>query len=214
MKPYTGNTNRCRVSFMTPSAPLIRLRSVGPIFRAQEAVGAGVSWRDLYRLRDVGKIIELSRGLYQLGEASGVDDIDFISVSARAPLSMVCLNSALTHWDLSDEMPPLVHLAVPRGTHRPQIDYPPTEVHVFGAATFEIGRIEVVHGHRERFWISNRERSVVDAFRLRHLVGDGLAHEAMRRYLCARPDLATLTEFGRNLRAGGRFDESLRLLLA
>ena len=95
---------------MAPDAPLTRLRSVGPIFRAQEAVGAGVSWRDLYRLRDGGAIIELSRGLYQLGEAAGVDNIDFISLSARAPLSMVCLHSALSHWDLSDEIPPQVHV--------------------------------------------------------------------------------------------------------
>ena len=105
---------------MAPDAPLTRLRSVGPIFRAQEAVGAGVSWRDLYRLRDGGAIIELSRGLYQLGEAAGVDNIDFISLSARAPLSMVCLHSALSHWDLSDEIPPQVHIAVPQGAHRPQ----------------------------------------------------------------------------------------------
>ena len=199
---------------MVPDAPLTRLRSVGPIFRAQEAVGAGVSWRDLYRLRDGGAIIELSRGLYQLGEAAGVDNIDFISLSARAPLSMVCLHSALSHWDLSDEIPPQVHIAVPQGAHRPQVDYPPTVVHVFGAETFEVGRIEVVHGERERFWISNRERSVVDAFRLRHLVGDRMANEAMHRYLRAQPDLGTLTEVGRTLRAGRGFDDALRLLLA
>lgn len=199
---------------MASDAPLDCLRRIGPIFRSSEAIEAGVSWRDLYGLRDSGAVIELSRGLYQLAEAAGVDDIDFIAVSARAPQGMVCLHSALAYWDLSDEIPSIVHFAVPKGSHRPVIDYPPTEVHVFGADTFELGRIEIVHGERERFWISSRERSVVDAFRLRHLVGDGLANEAIRRYLRARPDLGLLTEVGRRLRAGVAFDESLRLLLA
>lgn len=199
---------------MASDGPLDCLRRIGPIFRSSEAIEAGVSWRDLYGLRDGGALIELSRGLYQLAEASGVDDIDFIAVSARAPQGMVCLHSALAYWDLSDEIPSVVHFAVPKGSHRPVIDYPPTEVHVFGADTFELGRIEIVHGERERFWISSRERSVVDAFRLRHLVGDGLANEAIRRYLRARPDLGLLTETGDRLRAGVAFDESLRLLLA
>ncbi len=190
-----------------------RLRQIGPIFRSGEAVEAGVSWRDLYQLRDDGEVMELSRGLYQLADAAGVDNIDFIAVCARAPRSMVCLHSALSYWDLSDEIPAVVHIAVAKGAHRPVIAYPPTRVHVFAAASFGVGRMEVVHGVRERFWITNRERSVVDAFRLRHLVGDSLAIEAMRRYVRARPDLALLTGVAEQLDAGASFDESLRLLL-
>ncbi len=190
------------------------LRRIGPIFRSGDAVAAGVSWRDLYRLRDAGDLLELSRGLFQVAEAAGVDDIDFITVSARVPGGTICLDSALAHWDLVDEIPPVVHVAVATGAHRPRIDHPPTEVHVFGAATFDLGRIEVVHGERERFWITNRERTVVDAFRLRHLVGEGLAYEGLRRYLRAEPDLPALTEFGGRLRAGEAFTVALRLLLS
>jgi predicted transcriptional regulator of viral defense system len=195
-------------------APIDRLRRIGPIFRSSEAVGAGVSWRDLYGLRDGGAIVELSRGLYQLSNAAGVDNVDFIAVCARAPRGMVCLHSALAHWDLSDEIPPVVHFAIPKGANRPVIDYPPTKVHVFAAGSFDVGRIDVVHGERERFWISSRERSVVDAFRLRHLVGDGLGNEAIRRYLRARPDLGLLVDVGRELRISSAFDDALRLLLA
>ena len=205
---------QCRISYIDSSGSLDRLRRIGPIFRSSEAVEAGVSWRDLYGLRDSGALIELSRGLYQLAEEAGVDDIDFIAVCARAPQGMVCLHSALAYWDLTDEIPSAVHFAVPKGAHRPVIDYPPTAVHVFGADTFGLGRIEVVHGEREQFWITSRERSVVDAFRLRHLVGDGLANEAVRRYLRTRPDLGLLTEIGHALRVGVAFDDALRLLLA
>lgn len=193
-------------------AALDRLRGIGPVFRSKEAVAAGVSWRDLYALRDQGEIVELSRGLYQLTETAGISSVDFVAVCSRAPNGMICLNSALAYWDFSDEIPAQVHLAVPSGSHRPIIDYPPTRVHVFHASTFGVGRLEVTGEAGERFWLSDRERTVVDTFRLRHLVGEDLAFAALRRYLQARPRLARLAEVARPLRAWGGLSAALRIL--
>jgi predicted transcriptional regulator of viral defense system len=210
MKSYMVATYCSRIPYM-PSA-LDRLRGIGPVFRSMEAVAAGVSWRDLYALRDDGAIIELSRGVYQLADSAGAANIDFVAVCERAPQGMICLNSALAFWDLSDEIPREVHLAVPSGAHRPVIDYPPTRVHVFQAATFGIGRMEVTADGGERFWISDRERTAVDAFRLRHLVGEDLAFGALRRYLESRPRLAHLADMARPLRSGDRLSAALRIL--
>ncbi len=198
---------------MSAARPALRrLRQVGPVFRSKDAVAAGVSWRDLYALRNRGEILELSRGLYQLAETAGISHVDFVAVCGRAPKGMICLNSALAYWDLSDEIPALVHLAVPSGSHRPVIDYPPTQVHVFRSATFAIGRLEVAEETGERFWVSDRERTVADAFRLRHLTGEDLAFAALRRYLQARPKLARLAEVARPLHAWGALSAALRIL--
>jgi hypothetical protein len=105
-----------------------------------------------------------------------------------------------------------VHLAVPAGSHRPVIDYPPTQVHVFHAGTFGIGRLEVAEETGERFWVSDRERTVADAIRLRHLTGDDLAFAALRRYLDAQPRMARLAEVARPLRAWGALSVALRIL--
>jgi len=191
-----------------------RVRCLGPVFRAKDAVDAGVSWRDLYRFRDEGDIIELSRGLYQLAESAGGTSIDFVTVCARAPHGMVCLNSALAYWDLSDEVPRTVHLAVPAGSHRPVIDHPPTTVHVFNAATFGLGRAEVALDEGPPFRITDRERTVVDTFRLRHTVGEDLALGALRRYVDARPDNARLAELARRLRVWTPIATALRVLQA
>ena len=212
MKSSVGRAKRYRVSYMPDASTIERLREIGPIFRAREAVDIGVSWRDLYELRDSGEVLALSRGLYQLREAAGVADIDFIAVCARAPHGMICLTSALAYWDLTDEIPPVVHLATPKGTHRPMIDYPPTSVHVFAAETFEIGLVEVAHSGRERFAITSRERTVVDTFRLRHLVGPEQANEALRRYLRSRPRLSTLSTTARQLNVGAGFADTVRVL--
>lgn len=200
---------------MPAARALERVKGLGPVFRSRDAVAAGVSWRDLYALRDEGDILELSRGLFQVADAAGVGNIDLISVCARSPQGMIALGSALSYWDLTDEIPSSVHLAVPEGSHRPAIDHPPTTIHVFRAATFGLGRIEVVEDSGERFWITDRERTVVDAFRLRHLVGESEANHALRRYLGQpRPKLFWLSELARTLRASTSVGAALRVLEA
>jgi len=175
-------------------------------------VAAGVSWRDLYELRDSGAVVELSRGVYQLGDVAGATSIDFVAVCVRAPRGMICLNSALAHWDLSDEISSEVHLAVPQDSHRPAIDFPPTRVHVFRSTTFDLGRLEVTLEDGSRFSITDRERSVVDAFRLRHLVGQDVAYEALRRYLSDRPRRARIVELARSFRVSAPMTDAIRLL--
>jgi len=199
---------------MSAAEALDRLRHLGRVFRSKDAVAAGVSWRDLYSLRDDGEVVELSRGLYQLAESAGVGYVDFVAVCARAPQGMICLNSAIAYWDLSDEIPPEIHLCVPEGSHRPTIDHPPTSVHVFRAATFGLGRIEVRQEHGERFWISDRERTVVDAFRMRHVIGEDMANAALRRYLGDRPKPGRVAELARALRAWRPLASAMRVLQA
>lgn len=200
---------------MASAKAFTRLRQIGPVFRSKDAVAAGVSWRDLYALRDEGDVIELSRGLFQLAEVAGVGNIDFIAVCARAPHGTIAMDSALAYWDLTDQIPTVVHLAVPEGSHRPTIDHPPTRVHVFRAATFALGRVEVQEESGERFWITDRERTVVDAFRLRHLLGDDEAHRALRRYVAQpRPKLARLADLARQLRVATSVRAALKALQA
>lgn len=84
---------------------------------------------------------------------------------------------------------------------------------MFSAATFELGRAEFRHASGERFWITDRERSVVDAFRLRPLLGETAAHHALGRYLRqARSQRARLSELARELRASTALHAALRVL--
>lgn len=208
-----GSQVRCVAHFTGPNSALERLRQIGPVFRSREAVAAGISWRDLYALRDEGEVLELSRGLFQLADAAGVGNIDFVAVCARAPHGMIALDSALSYWDLTDDIPSQVHLAVPEGSHRPTIDHPPTSVHVFRVATFALGRVEVREESGEQFWFTDRERTVVDAFRFRHRLGEDEANRALRRYLAQpRPKPARLADLARRLRVSTPVRAALRVL--
>ncbi len=190
-------------------------RRAGGISSAAELIESGARWEDLYRLRDSGELIELSRGVFRVADAPATAHLDLVAVCRRAPEGMICLNSAASFWDLSDEMPGAVHLAIARGRHRPRIVYPPTRVHVFAAATFWLGREMKKIDSGETIAISSKERTVVDLMRLRSRVGRDLALGALRRYLQggdARP--GELLVLARRLRVGSVMAEAMEPLLA
>lgn len=184
-------------------------------FRVSEAVAAGVSSTTLHRLRQKGELATVGRGVAQLIGA-GMGMLSGLAVvSARVPRGTICLNSALAFWDLTDEVPAQVHVAVPRGAHRPSIDRPPTRVHVFAAATFEVNRRQARTDTDEPFWIYSPERSVVDAIRMGRWIGHDIALHALRRYM-AQPGAspARLAELARELGGGARLRPALEALLS
>ena len=165
-------------------------------FTTQVARQLGLHPRDLYRMRDDGELIELSRGVFRQADASTPRWPDLLSVAHRAPTGVVCCVSALAVHDLTDEIPAAVQIAVPRSHRPPRIGHPPTEVFRFAAATFELGLSTVEAAPGENVRVYSAERTVIDLMRLRHRLGEPLALGALRRYLRrpgARPgELLTL----------------------
>lgn len=200
---------------MRPSEVIDIARRAGGISSAAELIESGARWEDLYRLRDSGELIELSRGVFRVADAPATAHLDLVAVCRRAPEGMICLNSAASFWDLSDELPAVVHLAIARGRHRPRIAYPPTRVHVFAAATFSLGHIMQKIDSGETIAISSKERTIIDLMRLRSRVGRDLALGALRRYLQggdAQP--GELLALARRLRVGSVMAEAMEPLLA
>jgi predicted transcriptional regulator of viral defense system len=193
----------------------LRERFGGRPFRVSEAIAAGVSSTTLHRLRKKGELASVGRGVIQVPDAGRGMLSGLAVVSARAPRGTICLNSALAFWDLTDEIPRLIHVAVPRGNHPPSIDQPPTKVHVFDARTFNVDRQKAHTDADEPFWIYSAERSVVDAMRMKRWVGNDVALHALRRYM-ARQDSnpARLTELARQLGGHSRLQAALDALLS
>lgn len=190
------------------------VRRAGGTVTAAEARAAGVRWEDLYALRDEHALVELSRGVYRLREAEANPFVDLVAVCRRVPQGTICLASALAFWDLTDQIPAEVHVAVARGRWPPRIAYPPTRVHVFQAETFALDRRRVELGSGESISVYSPERTVVDMMRMRSRVGSDLTIEALKRYLKgpgASP--ARLLELGEALRVRGPLASALAVLL-
>jgi len=200
---------------MQASQVLEIARRAGGTVSSAELINGGARWEDLYRLRDAGALIELSRGIYRVADAPATAHLDLVAVCRRVPDGMICLNSAASFWDLTDEMPDSIHVAVARGRHRPSITYPPTRVHVFAADTFVLGRIHQQVESSETIAVSSKERTVVDLLRLRSRVGRDLAFSALRTYLQSQEaQPAELLALARRLRVGTVMAETMEPLLA
>jgi predicted transcriptional regulator of viral defense system len=194
---------------------LLRKRFGERPFRVSEAVAAGVSSTTLHRLRQKGELATVARGVVQLPEAGTGMLSGLAVVSARVPRGTICLNSALAFWDLTDEVPAQVHVAVPRGAHRPSVDRPSTRVHVFAAGTYEVDRRQARTDADEPFWIYSPERSVVDAIRMGRWIGHDTALHALRRYMARRgASPARLAELARELGGSARLQPALEALLS
>ncbi|MEU3048285.1 type IV toxin-antitoxin system AbiEi family antitoxin domain-containing protein [Streptomyces sp. NPDC006984] len=160
-----------------------RLADLSPTFTTAQARQALLSARDLARLVTEGEIDELSRGVYRRADAPETAYADLLAVCTRAPRAVLCGESSLALHELIDDIPSAVHIAVPRGSRRPTISYPPTVVAQYAAKTFSLGveRFEAAPG--ETVPTYNAARSVVDAMRHRGRIGETTALSALGRYL-------------------------------
>ena len=154
-------------------------------FTYAEARRAGLSDRRLASLVSSGAVLRIGRGVYRRADALLVDD-DLHELAARVPDATLCLLTALSRHGLTDQIPDRVDVALPRDRRAPKVSAL-VAWHRFDRSTYGVGRDVVDLGDGRSIGVYNPKRCVVDAFRLRHLYGEDLAVEALKRWL-RRPD--------------------------
>ncbi len=157
----------------------VLLESLPSIFTYSEARTAGISDRHLRSLRNDEVIEQIARGLYS--RTGLLEDPNLLEIARRAPNATLCLGTALARHGLSDEIPAFIDVALPRHQRLPAMNAP-VGWHRFDASTFSLGR-ELLSVGELSIGIYEPERSICDAFRLRHLNGYEEANEALKRWL-------------------------------
>ena len=193
-----------------PPNPRARLADT---FTYSEARKAGLSDVALYSMRDRLEIVPIARGLYRWANADPAD-LDLIEIAARLPRATLCLETALARHRLTDMIPGVIDVAIPRGAHRPSL-HAPCQLHVFAYDTFDVGRELIDVGAPKLLGLYSAERSIVDLIRLRHKEGSDVAWEALRRWL-AQPGSspASLLRLAKRFRgAETALREALKVLL-
>jgi predicted transcriptional regulator of viral defense system len=172
-----------------------RLVELPSTFRYTDARRRSVSDRALRELHSSGQIEQIARGVYRRSDAEPADD-DLLEIASKQPAATLCLGTALSAHDLSDELPAAIDIAVPRDTWRSST-VAPIRWHSFARETFELGRGQLELDESTSIGIYSAERSIIDAFRLRHLEGREQAYEALRRWLRRGGQAATLLDLAR-----------------
>jgi len=156
-------------------------RAHGGRLRMSEAMAAGLSRYQFYKLRDEGVIEAISRGLYRLSDLPPIGNPDLVTVASRYPKAVLCLVSALSWHGITTQIPHQVHLAVARNARLPDLDYPPVQGYRFSEAAFEAGS-ETHSVDNTPICIFSPEKTLADCFKFRNKIGQDLVLEALQLY--------------------------------
>ncbi|WP_246067944.1 type IV toxin-antitoxin system AbiEi family antitoxin domain-containing protein [Legionella geestiana] len=134
-----------------------------PVFYAAEAREAGIHPSRLSYYVKTNRIERIGHGVYRGVESSVQADFqceDLIIIAKSIPQGVVCLVSALTLYELTDEMPREHWIAVPHSTTAPKRPH----TRIVRMRDMETGKTMHTIG-RETIAIFDRERTIIDAFR-------------------------------------------------
>lgn len=144
-----------------------------------EVRALGLVPENLNKLAKKRKLVRVGRGLYCHPEFPNTERHSFVEVSKVVPEGVVCLLSALNLYDIGTQMPWEIWVAIPRGNRIPK-----TRRTRFRAVTmmndnYRLGIVEFFfEGVSVRAY--SLEKTIIDCFRLRRLVGHDVGVEALR----------------------------------
>jgi len=152
------------------------------ILRAAQGKKLGIDPKILARMTEAGRLVREGRGIYRLANLSPLSSPDLVQVALRVPSAVFCLISALSFHNLTTQIPYKIYIAIPQGTKKPRIDYPPIDVVKLSEEAYKAGIEEhIIDGIK--ICIYSKEKTVADCFKFRNKIGLDIAIEAAKDYL-------------------------------
>ncbi|RJQ85037.1 MAG: transcriptional regulator [Desulfobacteraceae bacterium] len=164
---------------MNRQQQILELAREKGIIRAEDVEAAGISRNYLYRMHKEGLLEKSAVGLYTLPEAPVTENSSLAEIAKRMPHAVVCLISALSYHGITTQIPHEIWLTIPRGSWRPDVEYPPLNLTYVSGPAYSFGIQEhVINGVAVKIY--SPEKTVADCFKFRNKVGLDVAIEALR----------------------------------
>ncbi len=195
---------------------LKHLSKRSPLIARKDAIASGVSSNQISRLTQDGLLMRVGRGLYQVADQDAPNP-ELVEVSRRQPKGVVVLLSALAFHGVGTHRASEVWLQLPINAPTPTFKWPPLQIvrsrldaaFTKGVETHQIG------GHPVR--ITSVDRTIVDCFKHRSLVGLEVAVEALRERMSNRQgqrrSLQDLHRYSRLMRVARVMQPYMEVLL-
>lgn len=169
-----------------------------PLFTSAEAEKQGVPRHALAYLVKKGILERIYPGTYRFSQYEPEVEFEWENlalVAVSIPNGVICLISALSYHELTDQVMREIWIAVPHESYPPK--RPNTRI--IRMRNIELGKIEIALGEY-KVSIFDRERCVVDAFRY---LSKEIAIKAIQRYFRStkyKPDPKKLGAYAKGLR--------------
>ncbi|UCZ57501.1 AbiEi antitoxin N-terminal domain-containing protein [Desulfurispirillum indicum] len=158
---------------------ILELVSKKGIIRAEDVEAMGISRNYLFWMHREGYLERIAVGVYALPDAPVSEGSTLAEVATRMPRAVVCLVSALNFHGITSQLSPEIWLTIPRGSWKPDMQYPPLNLTYVSEPAYSFGIQEhVVNGVLVKVY--SPAKTVADCFKFRSKVGLDIAIEGLR----------------------------------
>lgn len=147
--------------------------------------GLGLAPENLNDLERRGLLVRVARGIYEHPNVDLTEGHTYVEVAKAVPHSVICLLTALRIHELGTQTPTEVWIAIPRGKRIPKSRGARLRVITMIEPAFSMG-IQNVEMEGVPVRVTSPTKTIVDCFRLRRLVGQDVAVEALKEGLRSR----------------------------
>ena len=157
------------------------IKKRGGFARYSDLIEAGFYKALINDALDSGQLERLSRGVYSLSKID-LSQPDFVTVSVMIPKGVICLISALSFHEVTDEIPRYIDVAIPARSRAREVKNIPIKYYRFSKKTWEAGIEEHdIDGHKIK--VFSLAKTIADCFRFRNQVGMDVARSALKNAL-------------------------------
>lgn len=133
----------------------------------------------VYALMKRGEAKRAARGLYSSADAAYSDMADYEMIAMKVPQGVFCLLSALRIYDLTDENPHKLYVAIRHGYHPPRVAYPPIRF-VYRSEPLFSAEIVTRRSNGVAIRVYSLEQTLADCFMFRNAIGQDVALAALK----------------------------------
>ena len=180
--------------------------------RTRDIQNRSIHNKYLRELQDDGTIIKIKNGLYSLPETNQYNSLK--EAQLAIPEGIICLGTALSHYELTTWDPPEIHIAIRREQRIKLPEYPPVKLFYFSGEFYKTGITTTELESGETVQIYDREKTICDVIRFRNKIGIDIIKEALGEYIKSRnKNLNKLNAYAKDLKISSVLRQYLEVLL-
>lgn len=185
----------------------------GGIAKSADLVAAGMRSADVVHLCNSGILERIRHGYYRIADTEEISEEQLLST--LIPKGIVCVESALFHYEYSDFAPRKWSIAVPRSMSRTklEVDELPLQAYYMPPELYELGKT-IDNFNNVPLPVYDRERTICDCFKYRSRLDNEIFNKALNAYANdTKKNLNTLSVYAKKLRVYKKVTELMEVLL-